>query len=162
MIYIPYKMATLLHEARDRAGMRLRDVHRRMNELGLDVGYEISYAVLSAKLSPSDQRDLKLNYEDLYFYCKATGDFEALDYLECCLGRVAFDVPKPGQATDFLLAEKVGKMTQKVGKWLQLVSEYMGGRSCPKEKAHQLITKGQKIIGLLMKVERHLEEKVLD
>jgi len=142
MMFNERRLRVLIGEAPDRTGQTVKQVSARMGEP--DKG---NY--LARKLNPDDD-GAHLNPVDLVYFLAAT-DLEPLDYLESCLGRVAFGLPNVMVTPEAAAGINAGQAAERFGAWLQKVAKAIspggdgGARITPSEAA-ALIRVGDEII----------------
>ena len=138
MLFQPAKLFKLIHEMPFRSGVSL-------DELAEAAGK--GYKTLSREMHPADS-GAKLGADTLVYLTDRSRDFAALDYMETCLGRVAFEMPRAGGLGR--LHQRLADTAKECGDVVsQLCRDLADGRLDEPEKALQEISEAAQSLARL-------------
>ncbi len=125
-IFNPRKLAQMLYEAPEKAGLTVKDTADRMG--GIDPKY------LSRQLNPDDP-GAKLGIEDFVYLLAVCGP-DPLEYILSVFGRVSFEVPPADGATATTLLRIAGNLSKEFSETIrELARSVEDGRVTKQEIA---------------------------
>lgn len=114
------------------------------------------YTTLLREINQHDE-GAKLGVHDFSLITRITADFEALDFMERSLGRVAFSLPK-SQPSMKRLHSKVAESLKEFGEFVEAVGDSMADGRITAEEIQRVKKEGYDLIQVVALLCRSLEE----